>query len=314
MVGEREASETGSGLGSEFAKLWAASAASNLGDGVWLVAAPLLAVTLTRDPALVAGFAVAQRLPWLLFGLIGGALADRLDRRRAMVAVALLSTLRGAFRPARDEETLRGSLWSEIAVGVRWLWGQRLLRALSLTLALLNLTLVAQVAIMVLFAEERLGLGPQGYGALLAVYGVGGGVGSLVAERVLARVGEAVYLRLAVVIEAAAPAIIVLSTSPLVVGLVLALFGVHAIVRGALLTALRQEITPDPLRGRVSSVHALLEYGSAAPGALLGGLLAARFELTAPFWLGAITGLALIAIVWPLFTEAEIAAARENAD
>ena len=82
--------------------------------------APLLAVTLTRDPALVAGFAVAQRLPWLLFGFIGGALADRLDRRRAMVAVALLSTLQGAFRPARDEETSRGSLWSEIAVGVRW--------------------------------------------------------------------------------------------------------------------------------------------------------------------------------------------------
>ena len=78
------------GLGAEFRKLWAASAASNLGDGVWLVAAPLLAATLTRDPALVAGLAFAQRLPWLLFPLLSGALADRLDRRRAMVAVAAL--------------------------------------------------------------------------------------------------------------------------------------------------------------------------------------------------------------------------------
>ena len=75
--------------GSGFAALWAATAASNLGDGVWLVAAPLLAATLTDDPLKIAGVAVVQRLPWLPFGLIGGALADRLDRRRTMVAVGL---------------------------------------------------------------------------------------------------------------------------------------------------------------------------------------------------------------------------------
>ena len=62
----------------EFHKLWAASAASNLSDGITLVAAPLLA----------AGLAFAQRVPWLLFALLSGALADRLDRRRAMAAAA----------------------------------------------------------------------------------------------------------------------------------------------------------------------------------------------------------------------------------
>ena len=77
----------GGRLGPEFPKLWAASAASNLGDGVALVAAPLLAATLTHDPALVAGLAFAQRLPWLLFALVSGALADRLDRRRTMATV-----------------------------------------------------------------------------------------------------------------------------------------------------------------------------------------------------------------------------------
>jgi hypothetical protein len=44
--------------------LWTANAVSNLGDGVTLVAGPLLAATMTRDPRLVAGLAVAQRLPW----------------------------------------------------------------------------------------------------------------------------------------------------------------------------------------------------------------------------------------------------------
>jgi MFS family permease len=67
--------------------MWTASAVSNLGDGITLVAGPLLAASLTRDPRLVAGLAVAQRLPWLLFSLVSGALVDRLDRRLLMVRV-----------------------------------------------------------------------------------------------------------------------------------------------------------------------------------------------------------------------------------
>ena len=71
----------------EYGKLWAASTISNLGDGVTLVAGPLLAASLTRDPALVAGLTFAQQLPWLLFSLVSGALVDRLDRRSVMAMV-----------------------------------------------------------------------------------------------------------------------------------------------------------------------------------------------------------------------------------
>ncbi|MFL6272145.1 MAG: MFS transporter, partial [Actinomycetes bacterium] len=75
------------GLGPDFAKLWTANAVSNLGDGVTLVAGPLLAATLTRDPRLGDGQAGDQRLPLLLFSLVSGALVDRLDRRGLMVRV-----------------------------------------------------------------------------------------------------------------------------------------------------------------------------------------------------------------------------------
>lgn len=80
-------------LGADFTKLWTASAVSNVGDGVTMVAGPLLVASLTRDPVLVAGGAFVQSLPWLLFSLVGGVLADRLDRRRLIVAV---DVLRGA--------------------------------------------------------------------------------------------------------------------------------------------------------------------------------------------------------------------------
>jgi MFS family permease len=73
-----------------FNHLWGASGLSNLADGVGLTAAPLLAASLTRDPLLVSGLTIAQRLPWFLFTLVSGALVDRLDRRRVMISSNLL--------------------------------------------------------------------------------------------------------------------------------------------------------------------------------------------------------------------------------
>ncbi|MEU4422305.1 MFS transporter [Actinoplanes sp. NPDC024001] len=77
-------------LGAGFTRLWTASAVSNLGDGVIMVAGPLLLVSVTGNPTLIAGGAIAGQLPWLLFGLISGAYVDRLDRRRLITAVNLV--------------------------------------------------------------------------------------------------------------------------------------------------------------------------------------------------------------------------------
>ena len=81
---------TSARLGADFTKLWTAAAVSNIGDGVTMVAGPLLVASLTTDPAAVAGAVFAQQVPWLLFALISGAWADRLDRRRLVVAVDLI--------------------------------------------------------------------------------------------------------------------------------------------------------------------------------------------------------------------------------
>ncbi|HSM34677.1 MAG TPA: MFS transporter [Anaerolineae bacterium] len=80
-------------LGPNYRKLWSAAAVSNLADGVFVVALPLIAVSLTNSPALVAGVSIAGRLPWLVFVLVAGALADRLDRRATMRNVQLLRVL-----------------------------------------------------------------------------------------------------------------------------------------------------------------------------------------------------------------------------
>ncbi|HEY9309905.1 MAG TPA: MFS transporter [Microbacterium sp.] len=72
-------------LGTDFRWLLASSWTSNLGDGIALAAAPLLIASLTSSPFLVAAGAMMQFLPWLLFGLLAGAVADHHDRRRLVM-------------------------------------------------------------------------------------------------------------------------------------------------------------------------------------------------------------------------------------
>jgi MFS family permease len=79
-------------LGSGFRWLLASSWTSNLGDGIALAAGPLLVASLTRDAFLVALAATVQWLPPLLFGLVAGALTDRLDRRRIVITVDAVRT------------------------------------------------------------------------------------------------------------------------------------------------------------------------------------------------------------------------------
>lgn len=68
-------------LGTGFRWLVGSSWVTNLGDGMLIAAGPLLVASQTRDPLLVAAAMIALQVPWLLVGLVAGALADRLDRR-----------------------------------------------------------------------------------------------------------------------------------------------------------------------------------------------------------------------------------------
>jgi len=77
-------------LGTPYRWLLASSWVSNIGDGIALAAGPLLIASQTREPMLVALAALLQRLPWLLFGLYAGALADRLDRRLMVITANLI--------------------------------------------------------------------------------------------------------------------------------------------------------------------------------------------------------------------------------
>jgi len=89
-------------LGRNFRWLLASSWVTNLGDGITLAAGPLLVASQTHYPLAVAMAVFLQRLPWLMFGLYAGVVADRVSRRvivitTGVVRVAILLLLVGSI-------------------------------------------------------------------------------------------------------------------------------------------------------------------------------------------------------------------------
>ncbi|MEV5156693.1 MFS transporter [Streptomyces werraensis] len=77
-------------MSSNFNKVWVATIASSVGDGVQMAALPLLAIHLTSDPLLIGAVGAIGMLPWFLFGLPAGALVDRWNRKKVMLRADLV--------------------------------------------------------------------------------------------------------------------------------------------------------------------------------------------------------------------------------
>jgi MFS family permease len=97
-------------LGPRFTRVLAATGLSNLADGVAKVAVPLVAVRFTESPLAIGGLGVAMTLPWLVLALPAGALADRLDRRRIMLAANMARAAVAGLLAAALATGL-GSIW-----------------------------------------------------------------------------------------------------------------------------------------------------------------------------------------------------------
>jgi MFS family permease len=76
----------------DFRRYWSARTVSLAGASMTFFALPVLVYQLSGKSSFAAGLLVAlEAVPYLLFGLVAGALADRLDRRRIMVRADLLN-------------------------------------------------------------------------------------------------------------------------------------------------------------------------------------------------------------------------------
>lgn len=129
-------------------------------------------------------------------------------------------------------------------------------------------------SILVLFAQQQLGLDELGYGIVLAVSALGGLLGSFVTAPVRRRIGYRWTIVASLVAGSASLLTLALTHSAVAAAALLAAYILHAVVWGICATSLRQRLVPDELLGRVNAASRVLGLIGLALGSALGGVLA----------------------------------------
>jgi predicted MFS family arabinose efflux permease len=80
--------------------------------------------------------------------------------------------------------------------------------------------------------------------------------------------------------------------------LIMFAFGAHASVWNTTSTTVRQRAVPIALQGRVSSVYLIGVQGGIVAGSALGGVIAATWGITAPFWFAFAGSGLLVVVLW----------------
>jgi Na+/melibiose symporter-like transporter len=148
-------------------------------------------------------------------------LVDAVTFRLASVVV---SRLPDRYPPSETPE-VRASLRADVVEGFRCLWDHRVLRTIALAAAVGNLAFTAGDAVLVLYAQDVLGLGAAAYRVLLAMAAVGGLLGSLAAASFAGRVSTDRLLPVTFLVAGAAQAGMGLTSNPYLVGLLFAAAG-----------------------------------------------------------------------------------------
>ena len=225
------------------------------------------------------------------------------------VLIGLVTGTYRAARPAARHDDRAPRIRTELAEGFRWLAGQRVLRTMTVLIGLLNLTLTAATAVLVLLVKERLHLGPVGYGTLFTCLAAGALLGSASGDWLIRRVTATWTIRIGLLVEAGMHLVLATSRSAYLVGAMLFAFGVHAALWTIVGSSLRQRLTPPEMMGRVASTGLFIAAGGNCVGAVLGGLIAARFGITAPYWAGFVVAVLVSAATWHVFNRAAVAEA-----
>jgi MFS family permease len=228
-----------------------------------------------------------------------------------LAGAGCLALIVGSFRAAGAGQRGSTRLRDEIAEGARFVWRHPVLRPLAIMLGVENMAFAAVFSVFVLYSVEPgpMGLSESGYGVLLATLGVGSLIGTWLAVPTERRLGRVRTLILSVILNAASLAVFVVTTSPVLVGISLAVSGVAIVLWNVVTVSLRQRITPDRLLGRMNAAYRLVGWGMMPIGSLLGGVLAEWLGLRPTFLVAAVITLAaLVGFRW--VTEEAVARAE----
>ena len=126
----------------------------------------------------------------------------------------------------------------------------------------------------------------------------GGLLGTALYGWITRRVSLGNVMRIGLILETLTHLGLALTRSPVVAGVIFFLFGAHAFIWGTTSLTIRQRAVPSHLQGRVGSVNGICVYGGLVVGSVIGGVLAAQWGVTAPFWFGFGGSAVFVLLLW----------------
>jgi MFS family permease len=254
----------------------------------------------------IAGLSIGALLFDISIGLPFVANATSFALAAVLIATIRVTQARHPLESDPDERRL--------VDGMRWLWGDQLLRTLAMMFAVTNLGLMFGQGIFVKYAVDELGLTSAEFGVLLAVTAMGAATGGLIGHRVMTAIGLRAAVIVPYLVFGAGNLVIGVADSAWVVAATGFVLGAAITVWNVVTITIRQQVIPGDRFGRVNGVYRWLGAGASALGVALGGLVAYQWSVRTPFVVGgAITVLAAVLFARPVLAGLSAPAGRQPA-
>ena len=213
----------------------------------------------------IAGFLLAESGPALIYGL---------NAFSFLAVIAALIAMRTSGDPERDGDRGNALSFAALKEGLRFVWNTPII-VQTMTLDFVATFFASATLLLPIFASERLHVDARGYGFLAAAPAIG----SVITALVMARLGsfrkQGRLVVASVAIFGFATAAFGISTVFWFSLLMLAVTGAADTVSTVLRQTIRQLVTPNHLRGRMTSINMMFFMGGPQLGELEAGLLAA---------------------------------------
>lgn len=224
----------------------------------------------------------------------------------------LISSIRANAKPENTTGAPRKSVRSDIVEGIRWLSGNRTLRALAVVSCLGNVAATAQFAMLALLAEDVLELPDLGFGLLLTATAVGATLGGLAAASAGKRFGPGTVMIVGKAGVGAAVLVLGLVANAWVAAVMMMVTGALMTAEKVVVSTLRQQIVPDELLGRVLSSSRLVGMIGGPVGAALGGVLASAFGVQVSYVVAGVFLILVTLVFCPALNNRALAASRQG--
>jgi MFS family permease len=261
-----------------------------------LVEKPLLPdangkLEMTRSAAELSG----QPLAGTLVAIISAAGTMVIDACSYVVSVISLFFIRKPFAAARVQHE-EGTFWERMHEGLRFVWHNRLIRALAIATASGNLANGVVLAVLVYRARVELHFNAVETGVFMASTAIGQFFAAIIVGKISRRMSPGRQIFLFALVQPIFPLIFALTGNVALMTAAGVLWGSAVTLMNVPLISLRQSVIPDHLLGRASATIRMFAWCMFPIGAIGGGFLGSAVNARASLAVGA--GIFALAVLY----------------